>query len=118
MPKKKKEVVTLRMKLRPTRINKDRIHVIVFCGQDEDHYQRAGELALSIGEYQNIVCALGMGLSHMVQNAPEATYIPMQVTVEGEMAALGREDELEGRPDVSVFPGGPTKVPFATGGIR
>lgn len=92
------------MKIRVERTDPDRMRLSVFLGVDEGHLQKSGELVVDVGVYQNILCALRMGLELMVQKAPEATYVPLHVIVEGEMEALGRADELNGRMDVTRFP--------------
>jgi hypothetical protein len=106
----KKVIRSLFMKARISAIDSyyhsDRLRVTLFSGVDEDHYQLVGELVLTVGEYQNLFCAWSMGLSRMVQRPDNENnvYVPITVTVEGEMTALGRASELDGKPDVSVFP--------------
>lgn len=91
-------------KIRLVREPREQVRAAFFFGEDEGHYQKAGELIFHVNEYQSMACALFLGLCQMVQRGGDIEYIPLRVTLEGEMAALGRADELEGSEDKKCFP--------------
>lgn len=116
-----REVVIGVVKLKLRRMDEDRMEVRVFVGEDEDHLQLSGQLVLSIGEYQRIACALGIGVKEMVQRTDNRIVgecygcggtgefmvknIPLRMMIEGEKEALGRKDELgDGEEDLVVVP--------------
>lgn len=61
---------------------------------------------LRVGEFQNLMCALGLGLQQMVQRDSTNTveYLPIRVTLVGEKQDLEREDMLCGKEDKVIFP--------------
>lgn len=99
-------VITTQGKIRLERMDPDRIRATVFFGPDKDHLQKSGELVLDVGEWQSLGAALGIGLEQMVQVVfkDDKCYVPMHLVIEGQMKALGREDELRGEPDISEMP--------------
>ncbi len=98
------EVVTLRCKVKLKKTGDDRIRAQFFLGKSLGDLQLSGELILTIGEYQNIICGLSIGLSKMIRVADGVRYIPMRVHIEGEKTAFGRADELNGEKDETFFP--------------
>ena len=87
--------------------DKERVRVQMFLGVDEGHLQNAGELVFGIDEWRAFARAFSRGLRQtcFIDYAHNVMTIPMKVYVEGEWTALGLEDELEGKPDVSIWPG-------------
>ncbi len=98
-------IVTLQGKIRLERKDSNRIRATFFFGVDAEHLQNAGELVLTVGEWQNLAIAIGLGLEKMIQVQDEKRYVPIQIVVEGEMGALGRGDELDGGRDSYSMPG-------------
>lgn len=93
------------MKMRLKRLSSERLGIQFFLGPDRDHLQLAGDLNLNIGEWQVFGAALRTGIERHTQVTSDGdTIVPMQVIVEGQMKALGRENELHGRPDVVEYP--------------
>lgn len=95
-------------KIRLKRKDSLRICATFFFGSDEEHLQNAGELVLTEREWEYLVAAIGGGLGFAkimhVQTDELGKQLPFNVIVEGEMEALGREEELNGEPDVRRMP--------------
>jgi hypothetical protein len=87
-------------------MDSERIRASFFFGTDKGHLQKCGDLVLDMGEWQALASAWGLGLEQMVQVVfrDDKCYVPLHIIVEGEKKALGREDELEGEPDVYEMP--------------
>lgn len=78
----------------------DRVFLAVHCGINPGARPLEGELILDVGEFQSFFTALRMGTQQMVADASEGLYVPLEVTVQGERLALGRDDI----PDEVHFP--------------
>lgn len=106
MTKTMEVVIISQGKIHLERVDSDRIRASFFFGPDKDHLQKSGELILSVGDWQTLGAAMGLGLEQMVQVVYRdgKCYVPMSLIIEKQMKALGRENELEGKPDVSETP--------------
>jgi hypothetical protein len=91
------------VKIRIERMDDDHTRLTWFMGPDTDHYQNAGNIVVTGGEVQTLLCALSMGSAQMVQRTDEGVFVPMKFYTEGELTALGRKDVLPSE-DVAEFP--------------
>ena len=97
--------ITLQGKIRLERIDSKRVRAVFFFGVDEEHLQNSGNLVLTVGEWQNMAIALGLGLESMIQVGKDGDrHVPMSIVIEGEMTALERDDELDGKKDSFRIP--------------